>query len=98
MFYRHAVLSSVHLNYANSAFSVNQLISPGADGIVNINKVINQLGRRSIIGAEFHTTLLALGYKHSDYYFNFSVIEKVNLPMTISRDILASFGTGISFL
>ncbi len=88
------VLSSVHLNYANSAFSVNQLISPGADGIVNINKVINQLGRRSIIGAEFHTTLLALGYKHSDYYFNFSVIEKVNLPMTISRDIFGLIWNG----
>jgi hypothetical protein len=88
------VFSSVHINYANSAFSVNQLLTPDNSGLVNIDKVVNQLGRRSFIGAEFHTTLLALGYKRGDYYFDFSAMEKVNLPLTISRDIFGLLWNG----
>ncbi len=61
---------------------------------MNIDRVVNQLGRRSFIGAELHTTILALGYKRGDYYFNFSTIEKVNLPITISRDFFGLIWNG----
>jgi hypothetical protein len=88
------VLSSVHFNYANSAFTLNQLTAGNSDGTVNIDKVVNRLGRRSFIGTEFHTTIIALGYKASDYYFDFSIIEKVNAPVTFARDLFGLVWNG----
>ncbi len=83
------VLSSVHVNYANSGFSYKQLVKNTSDSTysLNIDKVVDKLGWRTLIGTEFHTTLLALGYKRDDYYFAFSIIEKNNLPFTISKDV-----------
>jgi hypothetical protein len=83
------IISSVHINYANSALSYRTLFSKGNDGAYHpeIDRTVNQLGRRSFIGAEFHTTLLALGYRHGDKYFAFSVIEKINAPVTIPRQV-----------
>jgi hypothetical protein len=82
------IISSVHFNYANSGFSYKQLIKSSSNGayIADIDRVINHLGRRTLIGAELHTTLLALGYKRNDYYFAFSAIEKINLPFTFPKD------------
>lgn len=83
------IISSVHFNYANSVLSYRTLFSKGNDGAYHpeIDRTVNQLGRRSFVGVEFHTTLLALGYRHEDKYFIFSVIEKVNAPVTIPRQI-----------
>lgn len=85
------ILSSIHINYANSGFTYKQLISNSSDSTysMNIYKVVNRLGKRTLIGTEFHTTLLALGYRRGDYYFAFSVIEKNKLPFTLSKDLFS---------
>lgn len=83
------LLSSIHLNYGNSGFSYHSFINPVSPGTVElqVDEVVDQMGRRTFIGTEFHTNLLALGYKHKEYYFNFSVLEKLNLPLTFSREL-----------
>jgi hypothetical protein len=85
------VISSVHLNLANSAASYRQLVTNTSDSTaqLNIDKVVNRLGLRTLIETEIHATLLALGYKLNDYYFAFSIIEKNNIPITLSKDIFA---------
>ncbi len=90
------VLSSIHLNYANSGFSYKQAISNTSDSTytMNIDKVVGQLGFRTLIGSEFHTSLLALGYRRGDYYFAFSIIEKNNLPFTLSKDLFSLIWEG----
>ncbi len=83
------VFSSLHINYANSGFSYKQLVDQPTDStyMLNIDRVVDRLGRRTLIGTEFHTTLLAIGYKRAEYYFAFSIIEKNNLPFTLPRDL-----------
>jgi hypothetical protein len=80
------VISSVHLNYANSIASYRNLF-PKSGGI-NGDRVVKWAGQRSIVGAEFHTTLLALGYQFDDNYLTFTVIEKINAPITVSKQLL----------
>lgn len=90
------VLSSVHVNYANSAFSYKQLIKSSGNGTytADIDGVVNKLSRRSIIDAELHTTLLALGYKKNQSYFAFSIIDKLNLPVTFPKDAVSLIWKG----
>ena len=80
------VISSVHFNYANSVASYRNLFSKRT-GEFKGDQVVKLLGRRSFVGAEFHTTLLALGYQKDDKYFNFSIIEKINAPVTLPKQI-----------
>jgi hypothetical protein len=81
-------ISSIHFNYANSALSYRNLFAKGSDGAYHpkIDRVVGHLGKRSFIGAEFHTTLLAIGYRKDYKYFSFSIIEKINAPATIPRE------------
>jgi hypothetical protein len=83
------VISSLHLNYANSGFSYRQMVSNTSDSTsqLKIDRVINRLGLRTLIATELHFTWLALGYKYDDYYFAFSIIEKNNIPITLSKDL-----------
>ena len=83
------LISSLHLNYANNAFSYRQLVQNTGDSTsqLQIDKIVRRLGRRTLIGTELHFTWLALGYKLNDYYFAFSIIEKNNIPITLSKDI-----------
>lgn len=85
------VLSSIHLNYANSAFSYRQLVENTSDSTANlqVDRVVDHLGRRTLLATELQVTLLAVGYTYKDYYFAFSIIEKNDLPLTISKDVFA---------
>lgn len=83
------LISSIHFNYANSGFSYRQLVQNTSDSTSQllIDERIKHLGLRTLIGTELHFTWLALGYKYSDYYFAFSIIEKNNIPITLSKDM-----------
>jgi hypothetical protein len=90
------IISSVHANYANSAFSYKQLIKTSGDSTytLDIDGVVNNLSRRSIIDAEVQTTILALGYKRNNSYFAFSIIDKLNLPVTFPKDAVSLIWKG----
>jgi hypothetical protein len=85
------LISSIHLNYANSGFSYRSLVenTGPTTASLQLDEVLNNMGRRTFIGTEIHLTILALGYKFRDYYFNFSIIEKNNIPLTFSKDIFS---------
>lgn len=80
-------LSSVHLNYANSSFSYNNIFEPLGNGVyeTDIDKAVNRLHFRNYIGTEIHLQLFALGYRKSDYSFVFTITEKNNLPITYPK-------------
>ncbi|MBN1118085.1 MAG: hypothetical protein JXA77_12815 [Bacteroidales bacterium] len=84
------VLSSTHLNYANSALTFRQLFPKSETGayIADIDGLVKQLRWRNYIGTEIHTQLFALGYRPGDYSFMFSVTEKNNLSLIVPKKIV----------
>ncbi len=84
------VLSSLHVNYANSSFTFNQLFSKSGSGQYNpdLNGLNDRMHFRNFIGLELHTQLFALGYKYQEYSIVFSVTEKLNLPITYPKDLI----------
>lgn len=85
------VISSLHLNYGNSAFSVNQLFSKqqGNTYIFNGDEVINKLGKINFLSAELHTNLFYLGFWKNDNFITFSINEKADLFVTYPHDMFA---------
>jgi len=83
------VISSIHVNAANSGFTLNQLLEKQPDSSFRIDAgfVTNKLAPRNFLTTEVHTTLLALGLRHNDYYFTFSVNEKNNSMVLYQRDL-----------
>jgi len=83
------IISSFHFNYANSGFNYRQLVENTSDSTsqLQIDQRVRRLGLRTLIATELHFTWLALGYNYKDYYFAFSIIEKNNIPITLSKDL-----------
>lgn len=84
------VLSSVHVNYANSSFAFKQIFQKNSDNFYNADTdaLIKRTHRRNFIGTEAHIQLAALGYRTGDYSFMFTVTEKNNIPFTYPGDVI----------
>lgn len=78
------VLSSVHVNAGNSAFSYNQLSTK------------ERIGNVSYFDSEFHTNLLFAGFWVKKNFLTFSVNEKADLFMTYPGDLFAIIQKGNS--
>jgi hypothetical protein len=78
------VLSSVHINAGNSAFSYNQFSKK------------NRIGNVSYFDSEFHTNLLFVGFWVKKNFLSFSVNEKADLFMTYPGDLFAILQKGNS--
>jgi hypothetical protein len=85
------VISSVHINEGNSGFTLNQLLNKSPDGtyVINPDFLSDRMPRHNIFTSELHTTILALGLRRDERYYTFSVIEKDNLSLFYTRDIVA---------
>ena len=83
------VISSVHVNEANSGFTLNQLLDKQADGSYTIDAdfVTDKLAPRNFFSSEAHITLLAAGLRQNAYYFTFSINEKDNSLVFYQRDM-----------
>ena len=80
------VLSSLHLNYANSLFSFNSLFPGDANGRnLDLNSQVNKINRNNFIGLETHITLFGLGYRKNDWYYNFMITEKAEVDLFLSK-------------
>lgn len=90
------VVSSIHANYGNSGFSYTQLFKKNNEGVYepDIDGTVSKLKNRNFIGTELHLQLFALGHRRGDYYFNFSITEKNNLPATYSKDLVSLLWDG----
>lgn len=74
------VLSSIHLNYSNTAFTYNDLASTST---LNIEGVSKQMHRRDLYTGEARINLLGFGYRHKSFYFTFNVSERIRAYQTI---------------
>ncbi len=79
------VLSSVHVDVANSLTTYNQLFRrhPGASRTIAVEQTVARMHRRDYFGGEVHLQLLALGHRWEGNSVVFTVTEKDNLPVTL---------------
>ncbi|MBN2166382.1 MAG: hypothetical protein JW717_08915 [Marinilabiliaceae bacterium] len=83
------VISSIHYNLGNNFFSLRQVMFDEGDGIYRIDPygIESDLKRRNFVVNEFHVQLLGLGYKSNEWSFYFSINEKNNFFISVSRDL-----------
>lgn len=67
------LLTSVHVNFSNTAFTYNNLA--GTD-TWNLEGVTNQMHRRDLYSAEGALSLISLGYRRKDTYYTFNISER----------------------
>lgn len=85
------LVSSVHMNFANSGFVLGDIVTIYTD---NTFKRKTDFDTRKIRGlnyfaTELHTTLLAVGIQREDLYYTFTAIEKDNATGVYTRDLVA---------
>ncbi len=78
------VISSLHVNYGNSAFSANQIMDAS-----NFDGVVSKAKKTNFITSELQANLLFLGFWIKESYLTFSINEKADLFATYSGDALA---------
>ncbi len=76
------VLSTVHVNYSNNAFTYNDLAN-GTE--LELDEVYDRLKRMNMISAEMITYPVSLGYRHGTNYFTFSVADRFTTFNSFSR-------------
>ncbi len=84
------VISSVHVNYANSSFTFKQVFHKNQDNYydADVDAIVKRTHRRNFIGTEAHIQLAALGYKTGGYSFMFTITEKNNIPVTYPGEVI----------
>jgi len=82
------LLSSIHFNYSNTAFSV-KAVSDIIDNtmIINTDKILKHIHHLDHISTELHYTLFSMGFKQYDYYFSFSMTEKNEMYLSLPGDL-----------
>lgn len=85
------LLSSVHVNYSNTFFSYNDVISSGSDGLVhfNPNYFLKSAGSKQQISVELFETLLNFGFLYHDYYFNFNIEDKIDAAVNYPVNVIS---------
>ena len=68
------LLSSIHFNYSNTAFTYKDLASTST---WNIEGIASQMHRRDLYTGEASLNFLAFGYRHKSLYFTFNVSERI---------------------
>ena len=86
-------LGSTYFNYANTAFTYNDLA--GTD-TWNLYGVYRQMHRSDLYGLEAAIHPIMLGYRHRSLYFTFHVAEKVHAFQTVPGELveMVLFGNG----
>lgn len=74
------LLSSVHVNYSNTYFSYNNLISADANDSISLNPnyFLSKPNSKQDIFVELHISLIHFGFLYKNYYFNFSIQDKID--------------------
>lgn len=79
------VFNTVHIDYANSSFTYNELT---ADNALQLDAVYNKLNRMNMVSAEAIGYPLSIGYKLNNNYFSFSISERFNTYNSFSKKLL----------
>jgi hypothetical protein len=85
------LVSSFHMNIANSGFTAGNFVTLYTDGSYKRKTDLNteKLATRNYFLTELHSTLLAIGLRRNDYYYNFTITEKDNAAIIYTRDLMA---------
>lgn len=83
------LISSLHMNIANSGFTAGQFATLYTDNTIgrNFDMETSGMPRRNYFVSEIHAVLLAVGIKRNEYYYTFTVTEKDNAVLVYTRDL-----------
>ncbi|WP_372752540.1 DUF5723 family protein [Labilibaculum sp.] len=92
-------LSSIYLNYSNSSFAYNDVITDGtgiqADSlVVDVNSFHDALQTTNFVSQQIEITLFALGIRAKDYYFTLDVIEKEDSRFNFDKEMITFLKDG----
>lgn len=92
-------LSSIYLNYSNSSFGYNDIITDGTgirkdSLVVDINSFHDALQTTNFISQQFELTLFALGIRAKDYFFTLDVIEKQDSRFSFDQEMVTFLKDG----
>lgn len=87
------LINSNYINYSNSSFNFSDVITDGvgakSDSLVyNVNGFLDAIKTRNFVSAQVETSLLALGYKHKEYYFSLGLTDKLDARASFSRNLV----------
>jgi hypothetical protein len=85
------VLSSVYFNLGNSGFRVTDLIKsgPGDSNHLDINNMLNKLGKSNYISQALQVDLLSFGIRlFQKNYISFSIVEKEYVNFSYPKNFL----------
>jgi hypothetical protein len=84
------LISSFHMNIANSGFTAGNLFTFYTDGSFSRKPDFNteRLARRNYFVSELHATLLAVGIKRNNLYYSFTITEKDNAAVLYTPDLI----------
>jgi hypothetical protein len=85
------LISSFHMNIANSGFTAGKFLTLYTDNTIsrNFDMETDGMPNRNYFLTEFHAVLLAVGIKRKDYYYTFTVTEKNNAMIMYTPDLAA---------
>lgn len=82
-------ISSFYMNYAHSGFTLDKVWEiENGNYSLNSNLIYKRTTNTNYLGLEFQTRLFDLGYRLHDFYYTFSITEKVNFPFFYDKDIM----------
>lgn len=92
-------LSSVYLNYSNSSFGYNDIITDGTgirqdSLVVDINSFHDALQTTNFVSQQFELTLFALGIRAKNYFFTLDVIEKEDSRFSFDKEMITFLKDG----
>jgi hypothetical protein len=84
------LVSSFHMNVANSGFIAGKAITLYTDGSIRRKSdlQISSFPSRKYFLSEFHSVLLAAGLKRNEYYYSFTITEKNNTMVGYTPDLI----------
>lgn len=92
-------LSSIYVNYSNSAFAYDDIIKNGTgirkdSLVVDVNSFHDALKTTNFVSQQFELTLFALGIRAKDYYFTLDVIEKQDARFSFDKEMISFLKNG----
>jgi hypothetical protein len=85
------LISSFHMNIANSGFTAGDMVKVVTDGTLGRRTDFNTqpMSRLSFFNSEFHSTLLAVGLQRKELYYTFTITEKNHASLLYTPDMVA---------
>lgn len=92
-------LSSIYLNYSNSSFAYQDVITDGTgiqedSLVVDVNSFHDALQTTNFVSQQLEVTLFALGIRAKDYYFTLDVIEKEDSRFNFDKEMISFLKDG----